>query len=765
MPLHRGFRLGDCEIRPVEGLVITADGSAALHPHAMEVLLYLAGQPGELVARDQIMEAVWGRHTVSQETLTRNITEIRHALGDDARHPTFIQTVPREGYRLLARVTPIQSPSPDMPGVRSIDRLQLRWEEIKRRRVIKVMVAYGIGAWGLVQIADVFAPMFSDRPTGWITGAMVVAVAGTPVALFMSWLLQVSEKGIEVESAPHWRPLRRHIVFPWLLGAVVAVAMGSVTYLLVKAPFVDGRVRIAVMPLVSIGAEDNEAFCDGLTQDLNYVLGRIPELKVAPQLAANPFRNASLQDAEVARRLNVTHLMEGSCRYDGRQFRVIAQLIEAENGVTSWSQAYSVPTANIFQVQEDIARQVARSLRLVLSTGTDKKLDAVPTQSSEAYMAYLEARGFLRKTRGERNLASAEELFKRAVGIDPGYSQAYAGLCETYLAWYELERATGRFEEAEKACQLAIMKSSGGVEEHQAMGKLYTYAGRYSEALKAFRRVTELDPTFVDGYVGTAEVLANMGKLDEAETVFAKAIAEDPVYWVSVNANGAFLMKRGRYAEAAEQFFKVTLLDPTSSLALSNLGAASVMAGNFKQAAEAFERSNSLQPDAAAIYNSGTMYFYAGDIDRAQELYRDAVELTPEDYRIWGALGDALHALGADEAAAAAYIRAIDLCASTLEVNPADQVARAARAHYLARTGRLGEASEAIAAASLAAPNDMDIRYYEALVRMEQGRADQALLAIAAALKAGYPPGLLAADPGFEALRSDPRFKRLLERP
>lgn len=765
MPLHRGFRLGKCEVRPVDGLVITADGSASLHPHAMEVLLYLARHPGELLSRDQIMAAVWGRHKVRQDTLTRRITEIRHALGDDPRHPTFIQTIPREGYRLLAQVTPLSSPSPGLTVVEPVGFFRQWWEELKRRRVFKVLGAYSVLAWGVVQVVDIFAPILVDKPTGYIAATMAVAVAGAPVALFMAWLLQITEHGIRVDVAPDWTSLLRIKILPWLLGLVVAIAVGTVTYLLVRAPFVDGRVRIAVMPLVSIGAEENEVFCDGLTEDLNFILGRIPEIKVAPQTAVDLFRNASLQDAEVARRLNVTHLMEGSCRFDGQQFRVIAQLVEAENGSTSWSQAYSVPTANIFQVQEDIARQVARSLRLVLSSGTDERLDAVPTNSSDAYTAYLEARGSLRRTRGEKNLTNAEELFKRAVGIDPGYSQAYAGLCETYLAWYELERATERFEQAEKACELALVKSSGGVEVHQAMGELYSYAGRYTEALKSYRQVTELDPTYVDGYVGTARVLAEMGKLDESEAEIQKAIAEDPVYWVSVNAYGALLMKLGRFVEAAEQFFKVTLLDPTSTLALNNLGAASVMAGNFKQAAEAFELSNAIAPDAAAIYNSGTMYFYAGDLDRAQELYRDAVELTPEDYRIWGGLGDALHGLGAGEAATAAYMRAIELSLSALDVNPVDQLTRAALAHYLARTGRLEEAEDAIAIATLAAPEDMDIRYYEALVRMDQGRVDQALLAIAAALQAGYPPGLLAADPGFETLRSDTRFKGLLDRP
>ncbi|MCJ7555292.1 MAG: tetratricopeptide repeat protein [Gammaproteobacteria bacterium] len=765
MQLYQGFKLGTVLVRPVEGLLVGEQGSVPVHPHAMEVLLFMARQPGSLLTRGQIMRAVWGSNPVAQDTLTKNIAELRHALGDDPQHPMFIQTVPRRGYRLVATVTPLGVPSPAQLTDSTVGPFKRWWNELSRRRVFKVMTAYTIIAWGVVQTADILTPIIFDQPTWIMTMLLVMVVMGAPVALAMAWVLQITPEGIGVDTAG--TRLKKSISNPVLMsvGIVAALLVGFVTYSLVMPPFVDGRVRIAVLPLVNIGAEENQVFCDGLTEDLTYILGRIPELKVAPQKATDLFRHASLQDADVALRLNVTHLVEGSCRYDGEQIRVTAQLIEAEKGLSNWSQAYSVSPSNIFQIQEDIARKVARSLHLVLSSGTDKKLDAEPTQSGEAYAAYLRARGFLRRARTEQNLTSAELQFREASNLDPGYGDAYAGLCETYLAWYELQREVGRYEEAERACVQALVKSRGSVEVNHALGELYRYAGQYERALDTFKLVTKLDPTFADGYVGQARVLAELNQPDKSEVEFKKAIEEDPVYWVSINAYGAFLMKRGRYAEAAEEFFKVTLLDPTSSLAFNNLGAANVMAGNFKQAGEAFERSNALEPDAAAMFNTGNMYFYAGDFEGAQKFYRQAIELNPDDYRLWGGLGDALQALAAGEAASAAYVRASDLASLALAVNPEDQLTRAAHAHYMARTGRFAEAEEAIDIATTASPDDMDIRYYEALVRIEQGRVDRALVAIGAALEAGYPPGLLAADPGFKTLRSDPRFKSLLGRP
>ena len=765
MQLHKGFRLGTVLVRPVEGLLVGEKGSVFVHPHAMEVLLYMASQPGSLLSRRKIMRAVWGSNPVAQDTLTKNIAELRHALGDDPHNPMFIQTVPRRGYRLVATVTPLGAPTPTAPENPAAGPYARWWNELIRRRVFKVMAGYTFIAWGVVQVADILLPIIFDQPTWMMTMLLVMAVMGAPVALVMAWVLQVTPSGIEIDAAGI-RVNKLSTRMALLVAGILAASLvGLLTYTLVMPPFIDGRVRIAVLPLINIGAKENEVFCDGLTQDLNYILGRIPELKVAPQKATDLFRYASLQDADVARRLNVTHLVEGSCRYEGDQIRVTAQLIEAEKGSSNWSQAYSVSSSNIFQIQEDIARKVARSLRLVLSSGTDKELDAEPTQSGEAYAAYLRARGFLRKTRTQQNLTDAESHFRQASDLDPGYADAYAGLCETYLAWYELQRDVGRYEQAEGVCVQALVKSRGSVEVNHALGELYRYAGQYERALDTFKLVTKLDPTFADGYVGQARVLAELNQPEESEVEFKKAIEEDPVYWVSINAYGAFLMKRGRYAEAAEEFFKVTLLDPTSSLAFNNLGGASFMAGNFKQAGEAFERSNAIEPDPAAMFNTGSMYFYAGDFEGAQKFYRQAIELNPDDYRLWGGLGDALQALAAGEAASAAYVRASDLASLALAVNTEDQLTRAAHAHYMARTGRFAEAEEAIDIATTTSPDDMDIRYYEALVRIEQGSVDQALVAIGAALKAGYPPGLLAADPGFKSLLADPRFKSLLGRP
>jgi tetratricopeptide (TPR) repeat protein/TolB-like protein/DNA-binding winged helix-turn-helix (wHTH) protein len=764
VPLHRGFKLGALEVKPTEGLITGKNGNIPVHPHAMEVLLFIARQPGRLVSRRKIMQAVWGSNPVSQDTLTRNIAELRHALGDDPHHPVYIQTVPRRGYRLVAQVIPLEADPNEQdddprPGV-----LRRWWRELRRRRVVNVTIAYVGGAWLVVSVADVLLPLLMDQPTGAITMLLVLAIMGAPVALAMAWMLQVTSGRIEIEPAVSPRGIAGR--FALLAALVLATGfVGYVTYSVVKPPFVDGRVPVAVLPMSYIGESRNEAFCDGLTEELTYILGRIPELKVANKRSTQALVRGLLPVNEIASRLHVTHVLEGSCRYDSNQLRITAQLVEASSGFSEWSQAYQVTPTTAFRVQEDIARSVARAMRLVLSSVTDDTLAAEPTSVGAAYSAYLEARGYLAKPREPESLRLAQSLFEKAVELDPDYGKALAGLCETHLAWYELELAARHFADAEQACNRALTKDRGEVDIRLALAELYRRAGRYADALDLFQTAIRMDSTIPEGYVGEARTLAALERPEQAEGVFKLAIQENPVYWVSINAYGAFLFSRGRYDEAAEQFRICASLDPSSDGAYNNLGAARYMAGDFTGAAEAFEHSERINPNGAALANQATMNFYSGKFDMAELVYRRAMEHTPEDFRLWGSLGDSLWEAQKKADALEAYGRAAGLVRSQLDINPEDQEARAELAHFMARMGQPDQAGELIFLAVAAAPSNMYVRYYEALVRAGLGEKDRAVEAVQAALEAGYPAALLRADPGLASLRSDTVFRKLLNLP
>jgi len=756
--------LDSVEVFPARGVVTSPHGEVNVHPHAMEVLLFLARHAGELVTRGQLMKAVWGRNPVSQETLTRNIAEIRHALGDDPHEPEFIQTVPRRGYRLIADVKPLHAELV-LPGEGGIWALIQRWVgEFSRRKVFRATAFYALMSWGVLQVADIVVPVL-PAPTWTMTLLVVLVAMGFPVTMLLAWVLEITEKGITLDPASRgWgNRTARHIYM--LAGLVVAMLVGAVTYWVISPPFVDGRVRVAVLPLDNIGLDENAPFCAGLTEELTHILARIPELKVAARKSTEALSGGLLPVTELAQRLSVSHVLEGSCRFDNDTVRVTAQLIEADDGFHRWSQAYVVAPTSVFTIQQDIARQVARSLRLVLSSDTDRDLEVEPTSSGEAYSLYLQARGFLRKPRESQNLAQAEALFRQAAVMDPSYAAALAGLCETYLAWYELERAPNRFGQAQSACQSAVGRRGRGLDMQLALGELYRYAGDYARALEAFLRAANLDPTVADGYVGQARVLAALQRPEEAEDAFKRAIDEDPVYWVSINAYGAFLYERGRFGEAADQFAKVARLDPSNSAAFNNLGAAYFMAGDFRQAGQAYEQSLAITPKAASSANIGTMYFYAGEFDKAREFYLKALAISPEDYRYWGSLADSLESLGSQAEAVEAYGRAIQAARTQLGINAQDHKARASLAHFLARTGEAERARVEIEQAVAAAAGDMDVRYNEALVMVDLGLQEAAVAAVRAALEAGYQPALLAADPGLAPLQANAEFTRLTQRP
>jgi tetratricopeptide (TPR) repeat protein len=199
------------------------------------------------------------------------------------------------------------------------------------------------------------------------------------------------------------------------------------------------------------------------------------------------------------------------------------------------------------------------------------------------------------------------------------------------------------------------------------------------------------------------------------------------------------------------------------AVALNNLGAAYYLAGDFKGAAESFDRSLAIKPSRNAYSNTGTMYFYLGDFERAVERYVNAANLAPNDYRMWGNLGDAYHFQGTQgQVAEVAYRRAIGLGEAHLGVNPDDSMVMSDVALYYSRVGDAEKARELDARAHTQGDNIMYVHYNSALIHAQLGDEEQALAALKRALELNYEKELLLIDPAFEGLRQDERFRQLV---
>ena len=263
------------------------------------------------------------------------------------------------------------------------------------------------------------------------------------------------------------------------------------------------------------------------------------------------------------------------------------------------------------------------------------------TTSRRTTSTFRDSRTFASR-RPARTLDAAEQLFQRSLAEEADFARAQAGLCQTRVERFLLERVPAHVAAAEEACARAQALDDTAFEVHEAVGSLRLVTGNAAEAELAYRRALAIVPESPDALIGLAAALADAGKAVEAERTFERAIAAQPRYAASHVEYGSFLFRQGRARDAIAPWQRATVLEPDSPSAFNNLGVAYLYAGNFEQAAEAFSRSLAIEPTRSGYSNTGMGFYYHGQFGKAAEMFRKATELTPSDHRPWGNLADAL---------------------------------------------------------------------------------------------------------------------------
>ncbi len=336
------------------------------------------------------------------------------------------------------------------------------FNELKRRNVFRVGIAYVLIAWLFLQAAD-FGLDLIDAPNWVIQALFLLAAIGLPAVLVFSWVFEMTPEGLKREedvtrdasiTPQTGQKLNRVIITVLSLVIVVmllerfldrpALTEATVGDQVAQAPASAGadpngeRARpadaasIAVLPFANMSNDpDNEYFSDGLTETLLHMLAQLPELRVAARTSSFAFKGSDAGIDEIATTLNVAHVLEGSVQKAGERVRVTAQLIRADDGFHVWSQNYTRPLEDIFAIQDEIATDVARALDSSL-LGGNEILHGVETRNLTAYETYLRA---LEQqalfTYG--SLPAADSLFKEALALDPGFLEAKIGLARNQL--------------------------------------------------------------------------------------------------------------------------------------------------------------------------------------------------------------------------------------------------------------------------------------------------------------------------------------------
>lgn len=648
--------------------------------------------------------------------------------------------------------------------------------ELRSRGVYRVAAIYSAGAWALLQVADVIFPILG-LPDWSVSAVLLIAAAGFPIAIIVSWFFDMTpeglveapatadEQGRPMASLSHIFQLALIVVLTLLVGYLYLERLSDAPEQKVNslATASNGRLSIAVMPFVNMSqVEDRDYIGDGLAEEILNLLAKLNELNVAARTSSFYFKDKTVDIRTIGEQLGVSHVLEGSVRFDGEQVRVTAQLIEADNGYHLWSETYDREMGSILALQDEIAAKVVTNLQLLLSPESREVLSRPTDVNPASVDYYLQGRAYLRMPPDTSSLQLARDFFEKATNIDPEFADAYAGLCNSMLGLYSIDLDTGKFHEAEMACQRALVLDRRAGPVYTALGNLYAVSGQYDQAINEYNTAISLASAPADAYVGLGLAYKNSNRAALAEQSFMKAIELQPNYWRAYMAMGNYLFDAGQVEQAIPYYQRITELMPQSESALNNLGAAYFVAGNFAQAAQYWQQSLELAPSSVAYSNVATSLYLEGRYDEAADLYHKAVEFAPDNSELWGNLGDTYSQLpdGAD-LASAMYRNAIQLAEKRLQINPSDSDTLALMGHYQAKVGEREKALEYIDEALALSPENLYVAYNSATALAEIGEWDRSFDMLEQALGLGYPWKVASADGNLNALRTMPRYKTL----
>jgi serine/threonine-protein kinase len=458
--------------------------------------------------------------------------------------------------------------------------------ELRRRNVYKVAVAYAVVGWLLIQVATQVFP-FLEIPN-WAIRLIILAIAiGFPVALIIAWAFELTPEGIRrTEDADAAGQRSRGGI--WMALVVIAAALSLGLFFLGRytagnaqsqtpasrgsgAPGSEAvtavsEKSVAVLPLLNeSGDPKDEYFSDGLSEELIAALAQINGLKVIGRSSSFRFKDRHEEPKAIGEKLGVSTLLEGTVRKQDDRVRIVAELVNAADGIALWTRTFDRELKDIFAVQQEIARAVAESLKVTL-LGSNEKSAQMASNSVEAHNAYLQAH-FHFQRRNVEDYRKAITYFDQAIQLDPNYALAYAERAEVWTMIGDLtgERETA-YPKARSDAEKAVEIAPALAEAHAALGWVRFFGEwKFAEGLSELSRAKELSPANPTANDLLARVIVYLGRIDEAERQARQAVELDPLSVATQFNLARVLFIAGQLDEADAAGRKIAELQPSSS--------------------------------------------------------------------------------------------------------------------------------------------------------------------------------------------------------
>ena len=551
------LRIGKWTVYPDTDRIQNEDIEVKLEPRAMQVLLCLAKHAGKVVSRETLEKTVWTNMVVGYDAVSATIIKLRKALGDDSRNPTYIETISKKGYRLIADISldaQDDSRISDDNGLLDDEPFESSISLVPQTRE-----------------RDVKAQLISA-----IVGLLII-IAG--------WQI--------LDTGPGSQPVETEKTIE---------------------PGKEETPSIVVLPFKNLSNDSQQDyFSEGITDDIITDLSKIGSLRVIARQSANYFKNTEASHEEVAIDLGVNYIIEGSIQKAGDRIRVNIQLTDVEKGIHLWAERFDRKVNDIFAIQDEIAKQIIDAMFITLSDQESENVMYRTTNNFEAYDSFL--RGLqLSGNRNKQSHDASMEAYRHAIKLDPEYARAYGAMAVMMTRAYRFNWTDLSITEAQdRAMELAkkaVALDQSTPQIYWALGFVHLFRREYQQAEEAAMQSVKLSPNYADGYGLLAFISNWRGKAEDAERYIKKAIGLNPYYTYDYPWNlGLAYYTMGKYEEAVTHLKQALERNETVLLPRLFLAASYSHLGRQDDAEWEIDQVNILRPNSSLKMLASTVPF------------------------------------------------------------------------------------------------------------------------------------------------------------
>jgi TolB-like protein len=447
----------------------------------------------------------------------------------------------------------------------SPNKLSQFWQELKRRKVIRIITVYAAAAFVILELVDIIAPNLGLP--GWTFNLILILLCvGFVISVILSWIYDIHPEGGIIKTELAHEAMVEDIPrssISWKIASYISFVV-IIALIVINIVSLSSRSReislleksIAVLPFDNLSPDDKyDHIGDAFTDEIILELQKIHEFeRVLSRSSTMQYKVDRPTMPEIAEKLGVNYIIEGSIQRYEEKVSIRVQVIRARNEDHIWAEEYNSKWEDIFSIQDEIAFNVANELKTAISPNEVERIERQPTDNSEAYNLYLKGRTSW-NSRTEDGLTQSVFFFKQAIELDSNYALAYAGLADSYfiMAWWGWHPVDDGYLKGKEYARIALSRDNNIAEAHATLGGIATwYDWNWEEAEDELKKAISINPNYATAHQWYAELLDILGRDKEARDQIDIAYKLSPNIYQMMSISGLLYYHNSEFRKAIE---------------------------------------------------------------------------------------------------------------------------------------------------------------------------------------------------------------------